>query len=332
MAPGEYHEPVLPAEILDLARPVLSTNAGTSTNYVDGTLGDGGHSRMMLQAFPAVRVLGVDRDPEMLARARRRLTDEGLADRVQFQRANFRELPGILDQHGVQADFVLLDLGVSMFHFRGAGRGFSYGDDVLDMRLSPELEESAADLVNRLDQAELQRIFQQYGEEPYSGRIARVITENRPISGARELAELVRRATVGAGRPAAGKATQRKTKQGRDGGERGGRIHPSTRVFQALRIAVNDEFGAIESALRELPQRLAPGGRLAVISFHSLEDRLVKEAFREIGVPAHQRRAAEAEFRIVTRKPVVPGHAETEHNPAARSAKLRCLERAPIDR
>lgn len=334
-----YHEPILLEEILESAAEVQPAL------IVDGTVGDGGHSLAFLKRFPDARLVACDRDPAMLERARNRITAAGCADRAEFVLSNFRDLPVYLADRSIRPDFVLLDLGVSMFHFRGAARGFSYEDaGSLDMRLdAPELKRpSAADLVNTAGQAELKRIFQEYGEERFAGRIARSIVEARPIQTARELATLIRSAVPrptdpksGSSRKSSyksdkksGKASGPKGKGGESG--RSSQIHPATRVFQALRIAVNDELGAAGAALEPggFPAQLAPGGRLAVISFHSLEDRIVKTAYREIGVPAHQRRAAGAEYLILTRKPQLPTDAEISGNPASRSAKLRVLARS----
>ncbi|MCR9143182.1 MAG: 16S rRNA (cytosine(1402)-N(4))-methyltransferase [bacterium] len=339
----EYHEPILIEEILESAAEI------GPRLIVDGTLGDGGHSLGFLQRFPEARLVACDRDPVMLERARTRIAAAGCADRSELVLSNFRDLPAWLAERELYADFVLLDLGVSMFHFRGAGRGFSYGDEgALDMRLDapgPD-RRTAADLLNTAAQGELQKIFQEYGEERFAGRIARAIVEARPLSTARQLAELIQAAVPRLpARPAGRKSSYTKAPSGKSepkparkssyskSGPGPRQIHPATRVFQALRIAVNDELGAAAAALGAdgFPARLASGGRLAVLSFHSLEDRIVKQAFREIGVPAHQRRAAEAEYRILTRKPVPPTDAEIARNPASRSAKLRVLARSAED-
>ncbi len=329
----EYHEPILLEEILQSASEI------EPRLIVDGTLGDGGHSLAFLERFPSARLVACDRDPQMLERARARLTASGHSDRFELVLSNFRELPAWLSERDLRPDFVLLDLGVSMFHFRGAGRGFSFTDEgALDMRLDAPgpNRPTAADLLNTAGQGELQKIFQEYGEERFAGRIARTIVEARPIHTAQELARLIQKAvprlapgssSTGTRRSAGGPVGRKKSDSG---AVRSGQTHPATRVFQALRIAVNDELGAARSALGPagFPGRLAPGGRLAVLSFHSLEDRIVKQAFREIGVPAHQRRAAAAEFQILTRKPVPPSAAEIARNPASRSAKLRVLARS----
>lgn len=346
-----FHEPVLLEEILAQAAdtPGLSADSGGRL-ILDGTLGDGGHSQALLKRFPGARLIGCDQDLVMLGRARERLGaavgadavvgpvdpaeapcgDSGDMRQVTLWHCNFREAPAHLAARGLHPNFILLDLGVSMFHFRGAARGFSYTDSgPLDMRLNPDRGgATAADLLNHTDRAELQRIFQVYGEERFAGRIARAIVENRPLATAAELADLILDSVPGpkSHPKSAGKSGANRNSSGGAGG------HPATRVFQALRIAVNDELGAAESALGAgqtgFAQQLAPGGRLAVISFHSLEDRVVKTAFKAVGVPVHQRRAADAEYRILTKKPLPPSDAEIERNPAARSAKLRVLERS----
>ncbi len=344
----DYHPSVLLAEVrAAAARACASVPPGEGFWIVDGTLGDAGHALQLLADFPAARLFACDRDPEMLERARARL-QAAAPDRFTLQLSNFEGLPDLLATQGVAAQFLLLDLGVSgvaaqfllldlgvsMFHFRGAARGFSYTDESLDMRLGPDSGgRTAADLLNQADERELLRIFREYGEEPLAGRFARAIVARRPIGSARDLAALC--ASL-APRPA-GRSSY---KSGKTGGRRGSSIHPATRIFQALRIAVNDELGAIERTLPRLPACLAPGGALAVISFHSLEDRLVKTALREIGTPLRPERdterrrrygkadpSADADFVIWTPRPIEPGADEIEANPASRSARLRVLAR-----
>lgn len=330
----DYHPSVLLAEVrAAAARACASVPPGETFWIVDGTLGDAGHALQLLADFPAARLFACDRDPEMLERARDRL-QAAAPDRFTLQLSNFEGLPDLLLAAGVAARFILLDLGVSMFHFRGAARGFSYADESLDMRLGPDSGgRTAADLLNQADEGELVRIFREYGEEPLAGRFARAIVARRPFSSARDLAALC--ASL-APRPA-GRSSY---KSGKGGARRGSSIHPATRIFQALRIAVNDELGAIERTLPRLPACLAPGGALAVISFHSLEDRLVKTALREIGTPLRPERnterrrrygkadpSADADFVIWTPRPIEPGAAEIEANPASRSARLRVLAR-----
>lgn len=330
----DYHPSVLLAEVrAAAARACASVPPGEGLWIVDGTLGDAGHALQLLADFPAARLFACDRDPEMLERARARL-QAAAPDRFTLERSNFEGLPDLLAARGVAAQFLLLDLGVSMFHFRGAARGFSYTDESLDMRLGPDSGgRTAADLLNQADERELLRIFREYGEEPLAGRFARAIVARRPIASARDLAALCASLVP---RPA-GRSSY---KSGKTGGRRASSIHPATRIFQALRIAVNDELGAIERTLPRLPACLAPGGALAVISFHSLEDRLVKTALREIGTPLRPERdterrrrygkadpSADADFVIWTPRPIEPGAEEIEANPASRSARLRVLAR-----
>lgn len=240
----------------------------------------------------------MDADATMMARASDRLAEYG--ERVEFVNAWFDDF---FAETAVRPDRVLMDLGVSMFHFSMAGRGFSFrSDEPLDMRLSDGLEESAADLVNGRGENELADIIFRYGEERLSRRIASRIVGRRaedPITTTKELADLIWRSVPPS--------------------YRHGRIHPATRTFQALRIAVNGELVRIERAIPLVLDKLQPGGRLAIISFHSLEDRIVKHRFRET--------AAEGPYTVLTRKPVVPSEAEAASNPAARSAKLRVIER-----
>jgi len=275
--------------------------------YIDGTLGGGGHAEAILQASsPTGRLLGLDADPAALARVFRRLRPFG--DRVILAQRNFRHLAAIAEMAGISAvDGILLDLGLSSFQL-AAGRGFSFQSDaLLDMRFDPKQPTTAADLVNQLPENELADLIYRYGEERRSRRIARAIVGARPIQRADELAQVVLNA-VG-----------RSPKQ---------RIHPATRTFQALRIAVNDELGALEAVLPQAVRLLKPGGRLVVISFHSLEDRIVKWFFRrEAGRDHDMPISTPPRLRILTKKPVVATAAETALNPRSRSAKLRAAER-----
>lgn len=300
-----HHPSIMVAEIVTLAAGLCG---GQGPRWiVDGTLGDGGHSLVLLQRFQDARLLALDQDPEMLARAQARLLAAGLGDRVELLGANFRSLPALLRERQLRPDLVLLDLGVSMFHFRGAGRGFSYSDESLDMRLDPSLSTTAAELLNHKPEAELKQIFSSYGEERFAGRIARRIVESRPIQSATTLADLIRRSVP------------------HGGGHGGHGIHPATRVFQALRIVVNDELGALGEVLADLPECLAPGGILTILSFHSLEDRPVKQRFQALS-----RRDGEGRpprFVLPFKKALRPQPAEVQANPASRSAKLRALQR-----
>jgi 16S rRNA (cytosine1402-N4)-methyltransferase len=301
------HQPVLLGEIID----ALSPKSGGI--YLDGTVGAGGHSAAILKASsPKGRLLGLDVDPNALT-----LAEQALApfnNRFQLIKANFGEMEIITRQAGFfPCDGILLDLGVSSIQLDQSDRGFSFrSDGPLDMRMDPELPENAADLVNNLPAEELADIIYRFGEERRSRVIARAILRARPIFSTAELAEVVSKAY---------------------GGRRGARIHPATRTFQALRIAVNQELDMLLVALPQALRLLAPGGRLAVISFHSLEDRIVKEFFKKEATDClcppeqpvctcHHR----ASIRIMTKKPIEPTQAEIDGNPRARSAKLRAAE------
>ena len=285
--------------------------------YVDGTLGMGGHSEAIASRLTVGRLIAIDRDDRALAFAERRLAP--YADRVTFCKGNFSELGAILDRAGVsRADGMLFDLGVSSPQLDVAERGFSYSKDApLDMRMDESAPLTAQTVVNEWSEAELRSIFWRYGEERYAGRVAAAIAARRktaPIRTTAELADVIRRAMP---------AAALREKQ-----------HPAKRCFQALRIAVNDELGSLERMLAQAPDRLNTGGRLLVISFHSLEDRLVKEAIRsrENGCTCPKDLPVCAcgfvqTLRSVTRKPVIPSAEETERNPRARSARLRIAER-----
>jgi len=268
---------------------------------IDGTVGLGGHAEALLSASGAsVRLLGLDVDPEALARAGARLRPFG--DRVRLARASFRDLGAAAAANGVAAArSILLDLGMSSYQLETSGRGFSFQtDERLDMRLDPSTGATAAALVNRLTEAELARLIAEYGEEPHARRIARAIVRRRPLATTGDLVAAVRSGVPRAAWPR--------------------RIHVATRTFQALRMAVNDEPGALRQALAEAPALLAVGGRLGVISFHSGEDRIVKRTFRAL---------ASAGFAELEPSPLGPGDDEVRVNPRARSAKLRVLERLP---
>ena len=268
---------------------------------VDGTLGGGGHCRALAHLVGnRGRVIGLDRDPLAIARAEQQLT--GLP--VLVAQASYCELPDILNEIDCQGvDGVLLDLGFSSDQLEDADRGFSFlSDGPLDLRFDPTSGKPAWQLINQISENQIADLIYEFGEERFSRRIARRIVTQRkshPLRTARELAELVRSCV-----PRSKKST----------------IDPATRTFQALRIFVNDELGRLEKALQILPQCLLPGGTLAIISFHSLEDRKVKQAFRE-----------HTQLEIVTKKPVVPTTAERETNPRSRSAKLRVARRRADD-
>jgi 16S rRNA (cytosine1402-N4)-methyltransferase len=285
------HEPVLLAETMEL----LAVRPGGF--YVDGTLGQGGHAEEILRrSAPHGRLLAADRDAEAIFASRARLGPWG--DRARFVQADFRELPSHLQ--GQEADAILLDLGLSSAQLDDPMRGFSFqADGPLDMRLDQSQGQTAAEAVNRMSEPELADLIFRYGEERASRRIARAIVAARRVARIRtttELAAIVRRA---AGRPRPG-------------------LHPATRTFQALRIHVNRELQGLGAAVLALARCLRPGGRIAVIAFHSLEDREVKQAFREL---------ERSGFRRLTRKPLRPSADEVRTNPRSRSARLRGLVR-----
>jgi 16S rRNA (cytosine1402-N4)-methyltransferase len=285
------HVPVLREEVITWLRP----QAGQF--IVDGTLGGGGHTRLLAEAVgPAGKIVAIDRDPLPVERAATELQDLP----VRAVQANFSDIPEILGQLGIESvDGILLDLGLSSDQLADDQRGFSFqSDGPLDLRFDPGRGEPAWKLVERLSAEHLANLIYRYGEERYSRKIAQRIVETRrksPIRTSADLADLIRR-------------TVPRT--------HADRIDPATRAFQALRIAVNDELKWLEVALRRLPDCLRPGGRLAVISFHSLEDRLVKEAFRNDG-----------RLHVLTRRPIRPTESESTENPRSRSAKLRVAER-----
>ncbi len=284
------HVPVMPAEVL----ANLSPRPGQI--LVDATVGGGGHARLIAEQLkPDGLLIGLDQDPEMLALARPRLADLP----VVLVESNFDQIRTVLDRHRISAvDGVLADLGICSEQLDDPPRGFSFqSPGPLDMRMNPAAE-PARSLVNRLNERDLADLFWKYGEERFSRRIARRIVEHRrrtPLETTEELAELIRRPVP---RP------------------RGRQIDPATRVFQALRIAVNDELGALERFLAVLPNCLKTGGRAAIISFHSLEDRRVKHAFRDRNL-----------WQVLAKKPIQASEDELRQNPRARSAKLRVAVR-----
>jgi 16S rRNA (cytosine1402-N4)-methyltransferase len=298
-----HHESVLSAEVIDFLRPAMGRT------IVDGTLGGGGHSSLLLHG--GARVVGFDRDPDALHYSRKKLTSYG--DLFTAVEGNFAEAPRILATLGIEKlDGILLDLGVSSHQLDTAERGFSFQrQGPLDMRMAKS-GLTAADMVNTLEASELARIFREYGDEPraiqFAARIVRA-RQHGAISSTRQLAELI----------AAGRSGPR---------------HPATRVFQALRIAVNDEIGSLERALPSFGNLLAPGGRMAVITFHSLEDRIVKHFFRrhslvEIDDPTwpSARPNPDLLFDTLTPRSITASPVELERNPRSRSARLRVVER-----
>ncbi len=309
--PQLEHVPVLLQEAVDLLAP---KPGGV---YVDGTLGAGGHAAEILRrSAPDGILVGLDQDADAIERCKTTLRPFG--SRVFMQRANYRDLPGVLSGLGhASVDGVLLDLGVSWFHLKSAERGFSFMlDGPLDMRMDQSRPQTAADLVNTLPREELARIIREYGEERRAGQIARAMEKARarePITSTAQLARIV--SSVFPPYPRR-------------------RIHPATLTFQALRIAVNDETDALREGLGRIIPLLKPGGRIAVISFHSLEDRIVKQSFvaaakgcicpPRLPVCSCGRKP---ELKVLTHRPIVAGPAEVERNPAARSAKLRAAEK-----
>ena len=289
------HEPVLTAEVMAL----LAAERGGL--FVDCTVGLGGHTQALLEAG-ASKVLGLDRDRDALRMAGERLNAFG--ERVELVHADYRDLPRVLDERGVAGVAgALADLGVSSMQLDAEGRGFSFRrDEPLDMRMDRSQGPTAADLLRQAGEEELANVIFEHGEERYSRRIARAIVAARrttEIATTGQLAQLVRRAVPHRGYQ---------------------RIDPATRTFQALRIWVNRELEQLDEFLGTACSRLLTGARLVVITFHSLEDRIVKHAFRALA----QGRAA---LQVLTKRPIVPGDAEIERNPRARSAKLRAIER-----
>ena len=269
--------------------------------FVDCTVGMGGHARALLEGG-ASRLVGLDRDPAALAEAGTALG--GYGDRVELVHSDYRQLPAVLAARGIeQVDGILADLGVSSMQLDAPGRGFSFRrDDPLDMRMDTTTGPTAAEAIGEVDERTLADVIYQLGEERHARRVARAILAARaqgPIETTGQLAEVVRRAI-----PRKGFA----------------RIDPATRTFQAIRIWINRELEGLDRFLGEAAQRLAGGGRMAIITFHSLEDRIVKHTLRAM-------QANEPGFTVRTKRPETPGDAEVERNPRARSAKLRALER-----
>lgn len=293
------HTPVLLAEVI----AALAPRPGGC--YLDATVGGGGHALAVLQAAqPGGVLLGIDADPAALAATAERLAEAGLSQQAVLRHGSFADLAALVTEAGFAAvDGILFDLGVSSYQLDTPERGFSFAaDGPLDMRLDPTQGPTAADLVNRLSERELADIIFQYGEEHAARRVARAIVERRrsqPFQSTADLAAVVARAVGG----------------------RHGRIHPATRTFQALRIAVNHELDRLAAALPQAVALLALGGKLAVISFHSLEDRIVKQFLRAEAAGEAPRLA------IITKKPVVASDTEVAANPRARSAKLRVAVR-----
>jgi 16S rRNA (cytosine1402-N4)-methyltransferase len=309
------HTPVLVNEVIDALSPAFRDAAGGL--FVDATLGEGGHSEALLARFPATAGIGVDADGAILAVAQRRLARFG--ERITFYHGWSQDFFAQYDEKKKRPDAILIDLGISLFHYEKAGRGFSFArDEALDMRIDDARGESAAALVAHLSEKDLADLLYADGEERYSRRIAHAIVQARkeaPITRSARLADIVFRAVP----PPA----------------RHGRTHPATRTFQALRIAVNHELERLPPLLNAALAALPAGGRLAVITFHSLEDRIVKNYFRmmakDCASPASMPICTERGYhniRVITPKPICPSEAEITANSASRSAKLRVAEKA----
>lgn len=279
------HVPVLGEEL------IAGLNIQSGGNYLDLTVGGGGHSRLILAAAENTKVTAVDQDEEALIAAKDNLAEFG--NRVNFIHGNFANFPFLENTY----DGILADLGVSSYHLDKPERGFSFRNTAnLDMRMNQQQSLSAGEIINSWDEKELADIFFKYGEERLSRRIARRILEQRPFQTTTELADAIAYAVPPK--------------------YRHGRIHPATRVFQALRIVVNDELNVLEILINQAPNSLVPGGRVAMISFHSLEDRLVKHGLRNSPL-----------LQVLTKKPIIATEAEINENPRSRSAKLRIAVR-----
>ena len=292
--PKVYHKPVMTQEVLE----GLAVRSGGT--YIDCTVGDAGHARCILSASPGGRLLGMDADPEAVDACRHRMAS--YAPESIVVQANFANLEQVAIAHGfVPAQGVLFDLGLSARQLEAETRGFSFRSaDPLDMRFDPSDGVTASELVNKASEQELSDLIFRLGEEPRARRIARAIVANRPITAAEQLAEVVRRAS----------------------GYRRGRIHPATRAFQALRMAVNQELANLEAALGQVPRVLDHGGRLVTIAYHSLEDRMIKQFL------ADRRKLEGPEgMQPITKRVVRPSKEEMLRNRRSRSARLRVAER-----
>jgi 16S rRNA (cytosine1402-N4)-methyltransferase len=301
-----YHRPVLAQETVELLAP------RPGSLVLDGTCGGGGHTETLLKT--GADVLALDQDPEAIEHTREQVAH--LGSRVTLRQANFRDAGKVLDELGIASiGGALLDLGVSSRQLENAGRGFSImRNGPLDMRMNPAATLTAAEIVNHYSEEQLTRLFREYGEEPAARRIASLILKTRKTLPFTETLPLARAIEKVIGRH--------------------GRLHPATRVFQALRMEVNDELAALEEGLRVLTARLEPGARIAVIAFHSLEDRIVKNFFRDhsrewLDQPEwpEPKRNPDYDLNLITPKPVEPGEEEQRGNPRARSAKLRVAEK-----
>ncbi|MDR3324946.1 MAG: 16S rRNA (cytosine(1402)-N(4))-methyltransferase RsmH [Spirochaetaceae bacterium] len=316
------HTPALPEETVELlsgAFRIFGNETGRDVLMIDSTLGEGGHSEAFLTRFPDIKIIGIDADKEIVSVAKRRL--ERFGERIVCHSAWADDFFAFYPKENAdrRPDIILIDLGVSLFHYEKSGRGFSFRkDEALDMRIDTSRGESAAELLAGRSEREIARILYEYAEERHSRRIARAVVQARreaPVASSARLAEIASLALPAAAR-------------------RGGGIHPATKTFQALRIAVNGELERLPSLLASALSVLKTGGRLGVIAFHSLEDRIVKNFFREkakdcVCPPSapicvcRGRRVA----RLITSKAASPSRAEIEKNPRSRSAKLRVVEK-----
>lgn len=312
--PVADHTPVLLREVLDLLQ------CAPGRRYVDGTIGLGGHAEGILSLVqPDGFLLGLDRDEESLAIARTRLVQ--YAGTFRLLHENFKNLPLVLNNLGITpVDGILVDLGISSFQLLSPERGFSFQSDaMLDMRMDKSQRMTAADLINSMTEQQLADLIHRYGEERYARRIARAVLAARsrdPITRCSQFADVVRRAVPARPTPA---------------------IHPATRTFQALRIAVNQELDGLDEFIAGSVPFLRPGGRFVIITFHSLEDRIVKRAFRALAGQCVCDRppelclcSREPLVRLVAHRAIRPGELEVEQNPRSRSARLRCVERLDI--
>ena len=283
------HQPILVNEILE------TFSLETHSVVADVTCGEGGHSARMVPLISDGKLICIDRNADILNIAKRRLKD---FTQVMFYNRRFDELETVMKEAGVPSfDAILADLGISMYHLKTAGLGFSFTDETsLDMRLDADMQ-SAADFINHAAEKDIADVIYEYGEERESRKIARAIVSKRPVRNAAELADIIARVKR----------------------EKRGRLHPATRTFQALRIFVNKELDILERFIPMAVNALSEGGKLAIISFHSLEDRVVKWAYRAL--------AKEGRGKILTKKPMIAGEAEKRENPASRSAKLRIFEK-----
>lgn len=287
----QYHKPVLLSEVVELLDP------REGETIVDATFGFGGHSEAFLEKIgPSGRLIAIEQDKAILNLSREKFSDS----RITFVNENFSRLRSILKKQKIKKiDKIFFDLGVSSYHFDELGKGFSFKDKELDMRLNREEGETAADLVNNLPEAELADLLYQNAGEFLSRRIARVIViarKTKEIQSAEALSEIINSSV-----------------------RRRGKINPSTKTFQALRIAVNKELDVLSSTLPDAVELLKPGGRVAVISFHSQEDKIVKEIFKNY--------KNDGVLEVLTKKPLVSGHEQIKENPRARSAKLRVAKK-----